>query len=146
MEKKVNILNKRARFEYEFIDTYTAGVVLSGVEVKFIRKGQLSFADSYCIFQNSELFMKNVSISGIGNDNIKRDRKILLKRRELNKIEKGLDKGLTIIPSRLYENEKGRFKVEIVVARGKKVYNKKETIKNRDINKEINRNLSTIKV
>ena len=62
MEKKVNILNKRGRFEYEFIDTYTAGVVLSGVEVKFIRKGQLSFADSYCIFQNSELFMKNVSI------------------------------------------------------------------------------------
>jgi SsrA-binding protein len=146
MEKKVNILNKRARFEYEFIDTYTAGVVLSGVEVKFIRKGQLSFADSYCIFQNSELFMKNVSISGIGNDNMKRDRKILLKRRELNKIEKRLDKGLTIIPSRLYENEKGRFKVEIVVARGKKVYNKKETIKNRDINKEINRNLSTIKL
>jgi SsrA-binding protein len=146
MEKKVNILNKRARFEYEFIDTYTAGVILSGVEVKFIRKGQLSFADSYCIFQNSELFMKNVSISGIGNDNMKRDRKILLKRRELNKIEKRLDKGLTIIPSRLYENEKGRFKVEIVVARGKKVYNKKETIKNRDINKEINRNLSTIKL
>jgi SsrA-binding protein len=141
MEKKVNILNKRARFEYEFIDTYTAGVVLSGVEVKFIRKGQLSFADSYCIFQNSELFMKNVSISGIGNDNMKRDRKILLKRRELNKIEKGLDKGLTIIPSRLYENEKGRFKVEIVVARGKKVYDKRETIKKRDINKEINRNL-----
>jgi SsrA-binding protein len=141
MEKKVNILNKRARFEYEFIDTYTAGVVLSGVEVKFIRKGQLSFADSYCTFQNSELFMKNVSISGIGNDNTKRDRKILLKRRELNKIEKGLDKGLTIIPSRLYENENGRFKVEIVVARGKKVYDKRETIKNRDINKEIGRNL-----
>jgi SsrA-binding protein len=141
MEKKVNILNKRARFEYEFIDTYTAGVVLSGVEVKFIRKGQLSFADSYCIFQNSELFMKNVSISGIGNDNMKRDRKILLKRRELNKIEKGLDKGLTIIPSRLYENENGRFKVEIVVARGKKVYDKRETIKNRDVNKEIGRNL-----
>jgi SsrA-binding protein len=141
MEKKVNILNKRARFEYEFIDRYTAGVVLSGVEVKFIRKGQLSFADSYCIFQNSELFMKNVSISGIGNDNMKRDRKILLKRRELNKIEKGLDKGLTIIPSRLYENENGRFKVEIVVARGKKVYDKRETIKNRDINKEIGRNL-----
>jgi SsrA-binding protein len=141
MENKVNILNKRARFEYEFIDTYTAGVVLSGVEVKFIRKGQLSFADSYCIFQNSELFMKNVSISGIGNDNMKRDRKILLKRRELNKIEKGLDKGLTIIPSRLYENENGRFKVEIVVARGKKVYDKRETIKNRDVNKEIGRNL-----
>lgn len=141
MEKKVNILNKRARFEYEFIDIYTAGVVLNGVEVKFIRKGQLSFADSFCVFQNGELFMKNVSISGIGNDNMKRDRKILLKKRELNKIERGLDKGLTIIPSRLYENENGRFKVEIVLARGKKIYDKRETIKKRDIDKDIQRNL-----
>jgi SsrA-binding protein len=141
MEKKVNILNKRARYEYEFIDTYTAGVMLNGVEVKFIRKGQLSFADSFCIFQNGELFMKNVSISGIGNDNMKRDRKILLKKRELRKIERVLDKGLTIIPSRLFENKKGRFKVEIVIARGKKVYDKRETIKKRDINKEIGRNL-----
>jgi SsrA-binding protein len=85
--------------------------------------------------------MKNVSISGIGNDNMKRDRKILLKKRELRKIERSLDKGLTIIPSRLYENEKGRFKVEIVVARGKKVYDKRETIKKRDIEKDIQRNM-----
>lgn len=141
MENKVNVLNKRARFEYEFIDTYTAGVVLNGVEVKFIRKGHLSFSDSFCLLQNGELLMKNVSISGVGNDNIKRDRKILLKRRELNKIEKDLGKGLTIIPSRLYENERGRFKVEIVIARGKKVYDKREIIKKREINKEIQRNL-----
>ena len=93
------------------------------------------------IFQNGELFMKNVSISGVGNDNMKRDRKILLKKRELRKIERGLDKGLTIIPTRIFENEKGRFKVEIVVARGKKVYDKRETIKKRDIDKEIGRNL-----
>ena len=113
MEKKVNILNKRARYEYEFIDTYTAGVMLNGVEVKFIRKGQLSFADSFCIFQNGELFMKNVSISGVGNDNMKRDRKILLKKRELRKIERGLDKGLTIIPTRIFENEKGRLRSKL---------------------------------
>lgn len=141
MKNKINILNKRARFDYEFIDTYTAGVVLTGVEVKFIRKGHLTFVDSFCSFQNDELFMKNVSISGIGNDNIKRDRKLLLKKKELNKIKKDLDKGLTIIPTRLYENEKGLFKVEVVLARGKKFYDKRETIKKRDIDKETSRNL-----
>lgn len=141
MKNKINILNKRARFDYEFIDTYTSGVVLTGVEVKFIRKGHLTFVDSFCSFQNDELFMKNVSISGIGNDNIKRDRKLLLKKKELNKIKKDLDKGLTIIPTRLYENEKGLFKVEVVLARGKKLYDKRETIKKRDIDKETNRNL-----
>jgi len=141
MKNKINILNKRARFDYEFIDTYTAGVVLTGVEVKFIRKGHLSFVDSFCSFQNDELFMKNVSISGIGNDNIKRDRKLLLKKKELNKIKKDLDKGLTIIPTKLYENEKGLFKVEIVLARGKKLYDKRETIKKRDNDKETSRNL-----
>jgi len=141
MRNKINILNKRARFDYEFIDTYTAGVVLTGVEVKFIRKGHLTFVDSFCSFQNDELFMKNVSISGIGNDNIKRDRKLLLKKKELNKIKKDLDKGLTIIPTKLYENEKGLFKVEIVLARGKKLYDKRETIKKKDIDKETSRNL-----
>jgi SsrA-binding protein len=141
MRNKINILNKRARFDYEFIDTYTAGVVLTGVEVKFIRKGHLTFVDSFCSFQNDELFMKNVSISGIGNDNIKRDRKLLLKKKELTKIKKDLDKGLTIIPTRLYENEKGLFKVEVVLARGKKLYDKRETIKKRDIDKETSRNL-----
>jgi SsrA-binding protein len=141
MRNKINILNKRARFDYEFIDTYTAGVVLTGVEVKFIRKGHLTFVDSFCSFQNDELFMKNVSISGIGNDNIKRDRKLLLKNKELTKIKKDLDKGLTIIPTRLYENEKGLFKVEVVLARGKKFYDKRETIKKRDIDKETSRNL-----
>ena len=141
MKQKINILNKRARFEYEFIETYTAGIVLNGVEVKFIRKGHLSFSDSFCSFKNDELFMKNVSISGIGNDNIKRDRKILLKKRELKKISKDLDKGLTVIPTRLFENEKGRFKVDIVLARGKKICDKRETIKRKDIEKDIQRNL-----
>ena len=145
MKQKINILNKRARFEYEFIETYTAGIVLNGVEVKFIRKGHLSFSDSFCSFKNDELFMKNVSISGIGNDNIKRDRKILLKKRELKKISKDLDKGLTVIPTRLFENEKGRFKVDIVLARGKKTYDKKKATMEReilrDIEKDIQRNL-----
>jgi SsrA-binding protein len=141
MKEGVNIVNRKSKHEYEFLDTYQAGMVLTGVEVKFIRDGKLSFVDSYCMFQDGELFMKNVSISGIGNDNIKRDRKLLLKKKELNKIKKDLDKGLTIIPTRLYENEKGLFKVEVVLARGKKLYDKRETIKKRDIDKETNRNL-----
>ena len=140
MEKKINILNKRARFDYEFVESYTAGVVLNGVEVKFIRKGNLSFVDSFCSFQDDELYMKNVSISGIGNDNIKRDRKLLLKKRELNKIRKEVEKGLSIIPSKLYENERGRFKVEIILGRGKKSYDKRESIKSRDIDRELKRN------
>ena len=141
MKERINIVNRKAKYEYEFIDTYTAGVVLTGVEVKFIRDGRLSFVDSFCVFQDGELFMKNVSISGIGNDNIKRDRKLLLKKKELKKILKELDKGLTLIPIRFYTNERNIFKVEIVLARGKKLYDKREVIKKRDIEKEINRTL-----
>ena len=81
MKENINIVNRSAKFEYEFIDTYSAGIMLTGVEVKFIRDGKLSFVDSFCTFQNGELFMNNVSISGIGNDNIKRNRKLLLKKK-----------------------------------------------------------------
>jgi SsrA-binding protein len=105
MKENINIVNRSARFEYEFIDTYSAGIMLTGVEVKFIRDGKLSFVDSFCTFQNGELFMNNVSISGIGNDNIKRNRKLLLKKKELNKLLKDLDKGLTIVPIRIYTND-----------------------------------------
>lgn len=139
MKNQINVINRKTKFEYEFIDTYTAGIVLSGVEVKFIRDGRLSFVDSFCTFQDGELFVKNLSISGIGNDNIKRDRKVLLKRRELVRLEKELIKGLTIIPYRVFINEKGLIKVEIILAKGKKLYDKRETIKARDIEREIKR-------
>ena len=139
MKNQVNVVNKKAKFEYEFIDTYTAGVVLTGVEVKFIRDGRLSFVDTFCTFFNGELFMRNVSISGIGNDNIKRDRKLLLKKRELFRLEKELIKGLTIVPYRIFINEKGLIKVEIILAKGKKLYDKRETIKARDVEREIKR-------
>jgi SsrA-binding protein len=122
MKNKINIVNRKSKFEYQFIDTYNAGVVLNGVEVKFIRDGKFSFTDSYCIFQNGELFMKNTSISGIGNDNIGRDRKLLLKKKELTKLNKDLINGLSIIPYRLYENDRGLFKIEIVLAKGKKLF------------------------
>ena len=137
MKNKINIVNRKSKFEYQFIDTYNAGVVLNGVEVKSIRDSKFSFTDSYCIFQNGELFMKNTSISGIGNDNIGRDRKLLLKKKELTKLNKDLINGLSIIPYRLYENDRGIFKIEVVLAKGKKLYDKRETIKKRDTEREI---------
>jgi SsrA-binding protein len=137
MKNKINIINRKSKFEYQFIDTYNAGVVLNGVEVKSIRDGKFSFTDSYCIFQNGELFMKNTSISGIGNDDIGRDRKLLLKKKELTKLNKDLINGLSIIPYRLYENDRGLFKIEIVLAKGKKLFDKRESIKKRDIEREI---------
>ena len=133
MKNKINIVNRKSKFEYQFIDTYNAGVVLNGVEVKSIRDSKFSFTDSYCIFQNGELFMKNTSISGIGNDNIGRDRKLLLKKKELTKLNKDLINGLSIIPYRLYENDRGLFKIEIVLAKGKKLFDKKKSIKEREI-------------
>ena len=139
MKENINIVNRSARFEYEFIDTYSAGIMLTGVEVKFIRDGKLSFVDSFCALQNGELFMNNVSISGIGNDNIKRNRKLLLKKKELNKLLKNLDKGLTIVPIRIYTNERRVFKVDIALARGKKLYDKRDSIKKRDIDREMNK-------
>ena len=140
MKEGVNIVNRRAKHEYEFLDTYQAGMVLTGVEVKFIRDGKLSFVDSYCIFHDGELFMKNVSISGIGTDNIKRDRKLLLRKRELVKLQKSLDKGLSIIPYKIYQ-KKNTLKIDIVLARGKKLHDKRQTLKEKDIQKEINRTL-----
>ena len=137
MKNKINIVNRKSKFEYQFIDTYNAGVVLNGVEVKSIRDSKFSFTDSYCIFQNGELFMKNTSISGIGNDDIGRDRKLLLKKKELTKLNKDLINGLSIIPYRLYENDRGLFKIEIVLAKGKKLFDKRESIKKRDIEREI---------
>lgn len=133
MKNKINIVNRKSKFEYQFIDTYNAGVVLNGVEVKSIRDSKFSFTDSYCIFQNGELFMKNTSISGIGNDDIGRDRKLLLKKKELTKLNKDLINGLSIIPYRLYENDRGLFKIEIVLAKGKKLFDKKKSIKEREI-------------
>lgn len=118
------ILNKKAKFEYEFIDTYVAGLVLTGVDVKSIRAGKFSLVDAYCVFKDNELFLKDI--------------KLLLNRKELNKLQNSLVKGLTIIPYKIFES-KGRFKLELSLARGKKTYDKRETIKKRDIEREIAR-------
>ena len=143
MKTLVNIINKKAKFEYEFIRTEVGGIVLMGSEVKSIRNGKMSISESFCTFVDGELYLKNANISEISSDythKSNQDRKILLKRRELSRLQKELIKGLTIVPYRVFLNEKGLIKVEIALAKGKNLYDKRETMKKRDIEREINRN------
>jgi SsrA-binding protein len=143
MKNQVNIVNRRAKFEYEFIRTEIGGIVLMGSEVKSIRDGKISLSESFCTFINGELFLKNANISEMSSDythKSNQDRKILLKKRELTRLQKELIKGLTIVPYRVFLNEKGLIKIEVVLAKGKKLYDKRETIKARDIEREIKRN------
>lgn len=134
----MNILNKRAKFEFEFIEKYTAGIVLAGTEIKSIRLGKASIADSFCEFQNGELFMINSHVEEYSfgthyNHKAKSERKLLLNKKELKSLHKSVqNKGLTIVPLRLFTDEKGLAKVEIALAKGKKLYDKRETIKDRD--------------
>lgn len=138
MQKSINILNKRAKFEFEFIEKYTAGIVLAGTEIKSIRLGKASITDSFCEFQNGELFMINSHVEEYSfgthyNHKAKSERKLLLNKKELKSLNKSVqNKGLTIVPLRLFTNEKGLAKVEIALAKGKKLYDKRETIKDRD--------------
>jgi SsrA-binding protein len=144
MKKSVSIVNKKARFEYEFIQTETCGIQLVGSEVKSIRGGKASISEGYCYFNNGELFIKGMNISDYGfgsSHDTTRDRKLLLKRKELNNLENQLTNGLTIIPYRLFLNDKGLIKIEIALARGKKLYDKRETIKNRDIDRDMKRGI-----
>ena len=137
MKIKVRIENKKVKFEYFIEETFLAGIKLTGVEVKRIREGKVSMTDSFCYFNNGELYMKGVLIQGIGNDNIATDKKLLLKKKQLRKLESELVKGYTIIPHVLYENERGLLKVDIVLAKGKKLWDKKMAIKIRDLDREI---------
>lgn len=144
MKKSVSIINKKAKFEYEFLQTETCGIQLVGSEVKSIRGGKVSISEGYCYFNNGELFVKGMNISDYGygsSHDTTRDRKLLLKRKELNNLENQLTNGLTIIPYRLFLNDKGLIKMEIALARGKKLYDKRETIKNRDIDRDMKRGI-----
>jgi SsrA-binding protein len=144
MKKSVSIVNKKAKFEYEFLQTETCGIQLVGSEVKSIRGGKASISEAYCYFNNGELFVKGMNISDYGygsSHDTTRDRKLLLKRKELNNLENQLTNGLTIIPYRLFLNDKGLIKMEIALARGKKLYDKRETIKNRDIDRDMKRGI-----
>ena len=141
----VNIENRRARFDYQFLDTLTAGLVLKGTEIKSIREGKAGLADSYCYFKNDELFVKNFHITEYAdasfyNHEPMRERKLLLTKQELNKLlRKVKDQGLTIVPIKLFINEKGFAKLNIALAKGKKAYDKRDDIKKKDIEREMNR-------
>ena len=141
----INIKNKKASHEYEFIDKYVAGISLKGTEIKSIRNSQVNMSDSYCVFIEEELWIRNLHISeyvngGYINHEPKRERKLLLKRTELEKIHgKVKTKGFTIIPLRLFVNEKGKAKVEIAVAKGKKIFDKRESLKEKDNKRNLDR-------
>jgi SsrA-binding protein len=134
------IENKKTRFEYNFLETYEAGIVLTGMEVKTIRQGNVNLTDTYCYFKDNELFVKNISIS-LANGEPKRERKLLLKKFQLKKLKSKLINGLTIVPTKIYINDRGYVKLEIVLAQGKKDFDKRNTIKERDIKRDLNRNL-----
>ena len=151
MEKKSNnnitIKNKRAEHEYFLMETLTAGIVLTGTEIKSIRNGKASLADSYCSFKGNEIFVIGMHIAEYdkgtyNNHDPKRDRKLLLTARELRKLKnKVQEKGLTIIPVVLYINEKGLAKLDIALARGKHYYDKRESLKTKDSKRDIEKQL-----
>ena len=143
---QINIRNRKAEFEYFLLTKYSAGIVLTGTEIKSIRAGKASFSDTYCGFINNELWVHNLHISeyiagSYNNHEPKRERKLLLTKRELHKIQSKLnERGTTIIPTLLYINEKGYAKLEIALARGKKMYDKRESIKEKDNRRADSRN------
>ena len=151
MEKKSNnnitIKNKRAEHEYFLMESLTAGIVLTGTEIKSIRNGKASLADSYCTFKGDELFVVGMHIAEYdkgtyNNHDPKRDRKLLLTARELRKLKnKVQEKGLTIVPVVLYINEKGLAKIDIALARGKHYYDKRESLKTKDSKRDIEKQL-----
>jgi SsrA-binding protein len=141
----LELSNKKAYFEYYIEDKYVAGMVLKGTEIKSLRAGKASFNDSYCIFDKGELFVKSFHISEYAfgtyiNHEPLQERKLLLNKRELKKLESKIrEKGYSIIPLKIYLNEKGFFKMEIGLGKGKKIYDKRETIKERESDRDVKR-------
>lgn len=145
IKKNVNIQNRRASYEYQFLAKYTAGILLTGTEIKSVREGNVNLTDGFCTFMNNELYLNQVNIAKFtegtyNNHEPTRTRKLLLNKRELNQLEKKLqEQGLTVIPTRLFINERGFAKVEIALAKGKKLFDKREDIKERDVKREMQR-------
>ena len=139
----LNIKNKRATFEYAFIDKYSAGIQLTGTEIKSIREGKVNFTDSFCVIHDGEIFVKNMHIShytegSYNNVETKRTRKLLLTKKEIRKLAtKMKEKGLTIVPIRIFINERGFAKVDIALAKGKKTYDKRQDLKEKDIKRQM---------
>ena len=141
----INIKNRKASFEYQLTPNFTAGISLLGTEIKSIRNNQANISDAYCVIIDNEIYVKNLHIAeysngGINNHEPKRDRKLLLNRQEIHKIlNKVKEKGNSIIPTRLFINEKGKAKLEISLAKGKKIYDKRESIKEKDQKRDMER-------
>ncbi len=145
MQQNFNIVNRRARFDYEILEKYNAGIVLTGTEIKSIRLGKAAITESFCEFHNNELFVINTYIEEYTfgnqfNHKSRSERKLLLKKKELKNLFKNVQtKGLTIIPLRLFNNDKGLAKLEIGLCRGKKTFDKRETMKERDTQRDMDR-------
>jgi len=141
----INIRNKQAGFQFELLDKYVAGMVLTGTEIKSIREGKVNLQDGFCYFNNEELFVKGVNITPYAqgthyNHAATRERKLLLKRSELKKLESRIEeKGLTLVVTRLFINDRGIAKLEIALAKGKKLHDKRDSIKERDAKRELDR-------
>lgn len=144
-EKSVNIRNKKASFEFEFIDTYVAGLMLKGTEIKSIREGKVSLTEAFCMFLGGELYIRQMHISPYSmaasyNHEAVRDRKLLLNKKELEKLQaKSEEKGLAIIPVRIFINDRGKAKLEVALARGKKIHDKRQDMKEKDAKRELQR-------
>ena len=145
MANKINIRNKKASFEYHLLEKFISGIVLTGTEIKSIRNGKASIKEAYCVFEEGELYVRNMHVSEYdygtyNNHEPKRDRKLLLTARELKKLQsKTAEKGLTIVPTHLFLSEKGLAKLEISLAKGKKVHDKRDDIKQKDIKRDLER-------
>ena len=143
--KNIEIINRKAKFEYHFLAEIEAGIMLTGTEIKSIRNGEANLKDAYCLFKKGELWVKSLFIAEYkyGNQNnheTRRDRKLLLRKPELKKLEKKVkEKGFSIVPYRMYISERGMAKVEIILGQGKKSYDKRETIKQRENKRELDR-------
>ena len=149
--KKINIRNKRATFDYEILEEFIAGVVLVGTEIKSLRLGKASMVDTYCYFDRNELWLRGLNIAEYGwgtcnNHTPKRDRKLLLNRKELDKLQRSLqDRGLTVVGLRIFLNDRGLAKVAIGLARGRKSYDKREYLKANDAKREMDKAMKTYK-
>ena len=142
---EVNIVNRRARFDYEISETFTAGIVLTGTEIKSIRLGKAGLSDTFCLVSNGEVWVKNMYVAeyfygSYNNHSARRDRKLLLKKKEIARLAKaGKDAGFTVVPRKVFINGKGLAKMVVGIGRGKKEYDKRQTIKERDDKRQIAR-------
>ncbi len=145
MNNPREIVNRKAKYEFHFIQEFTAGVMLTGTEVKSLRSGNGNLSDAYCLFKNGELYLKSMYIGeydhgNINNHETRRDRKLLLKKTELRKLDKRVkEKGLTIVPYKVVFSDRGLVKIHIVLGQGKKSYDKRDTIKDRDMKRDMDR-------